>query len=286
MTRNELIRMAGRLAVRYRLAPPARLSRGPAGVYAGAGSGNSIDFHDFREYQPGDDLRRVDWRAYARNEQMQLKLYREEVSPVVEIFPDTSRSMDAYPGKAEALVFLCAFLAEAARGAEGRPVLLSGQRRWSGPALEEGLAALSFAGEQCPQVPYAGAAAGRPVRYFLSDFLYADGVEQLFVRSAAGALMLQPLLLLAASERDPQWLGGHRLTDAERPELFLDLKITLQEVERYRHRLRLHEDLLQTQALRQGGRLCAVDAPDEALSEAGCQTLVTRLLKGGVIVAA
>lgn len=286
MTREELIQHAARLASSYRLVPPAQLARGPAGVYAGAGSGNSIDFHDFREYQPGDDLRRVDWRAYARSEQMQLKLYREEVSALVEILPDTSLSMSAYPGKEQATVFLCAFLAGAARSGEGRPVLLAGKRRWVGPAFEEGLARLAFAGGEPPEVSVGGGASGRPVRFFLSDFLYPQGVEQLFVRCAAGALQLQPLLLLSRSERDPAWFGGHRLVDVEDAEHPVDIKITPQETVRYRQRLRLHEDLLCAQASRQGGRLLSADVPDGALTQDDCSRLTRRLLQDGVITAA
>lgn len=286
MTREELIRHAARLAASYRLVPPAQLARGPAGVYAGAGSGNSIDFHDFREYQPGDDLRRVDWRAYARNEQMQLKLYREEVSPLVEILPDSSLSMSAYPGKEQALIFLCAFLAGAARSGEGRPVLLADKRRWVGAAFEEGLARLAFSGGQPPEVSVGGGASGRPVRFFLSDFLYSQGVEQLFVRSAAGALQLQPLLLLSRSERDPEWFGGHRLVDVEDAEHPVDIKITPQEAARYRQRLRLHEDMLCAQASRHGGRLLSAEVPDGELTQEDCSRLTRRLLQDGVITAA
>lgn len=286
MTRDELIQTARRLSAAYRLVPPAQLSRGPAGVYGGTGSGNSIDFHDFREYQPGDDLRRVDWRAYARTEQLQLKLYREEVSPIVELLPDTSLSMSAYPGKEEALVFLCAFLAGAARSGEGRPVLLLAGRRWSGSAVEEGLARLSCSGAEPPVVAVGGSATGRPVRFFLSDFLYPSGVEQILARGAAGALQLQPIFLLAQSERDPEWFGGHRLVDAEDAGTFMDIRITAQEVTRYRQRLRSHEEQLAAGALRQNGRLCALTVADCGLESADCAELVKRLLQEGVITAA
>lgn len=287
MTPQELIRSAHVLGAAYRLSPPAQLSRGPAGVYGGSASGNSIDFHDFREYQPGDDLRRVDWRAYARTEQMQLKLYREEVSPVVEILPDTSQSMSVYPGKRQGVIFLCAFLAVVARGAEGRPVLLAGKRRWVGREFEAGLETLEFSGSQPPVVSPGSGAMGRPVRFFISDFLYPEGVEQLFSRCAAGALQLQPLLLLSASERDPSsWLGGQRLIEAEDERAFADIRITATEVARYNMRLRAHEQMLAIEASRHGGRLLALEAADQDLDEDGCAGLVQRLLREGVITAA
>ena len=38
-------------------------------------TGESMEFMDHREYQPGDDLRRLDWAAYARSDKMIVKLY-------------------------------------------------------------------------------------------------------------------------------------------------------------------------------------------------------------------
>ena len=48
---------------------------------------------DHREYQPGDDLRRLDWAAYARSDKMIVKLYRQEVCPHLDVVIDGSRSM-------------------------------------------------------------------------------------------------------------------------------------------------------------------------------------------------
>ena len=40
--------------------------RGPSGEWSGVGLGNSVDFQDHRPYSPGDDLRYVNWAAFAR----------------------------------------------------------------------------------------------------------------------------------------------------------------------------------------------------------------------------
>ena len=61
------------------IAMPARFGR--SGYYPGRHTGSSLDFKDFREYQPGDDLRRIDWGAYARSDKLIVKLYREEIDP-------------------------------------------------------------------------------------------------------------------------------------------------------------------------------------------------------------
>ena len=56
--------------------------------------GQSVEFADYRTYSHGDDLRRVDWNAYARMERLFIKLYQEEEDLTVHILLDASRSMD------------------------------------------------------------------------------------------------------------------------------------------------------------------------------------------------
>jgi uncharacterized protein (DUF58 family) len=56
--------------------------------------GQSVEFADYRNYAPGDDLRRVDWNAYARLERLFIKLYQEEEDLTVHILLDASKSMD------------------------------------------------------------------------------------------------------------------------------------------------------------------------------------------------
>ncbi len=46
---------------------PQVAASGLTGSRAGRRTGSSIDFQDYREYQPGDDLRFIDWGIYARN---------------------------------------------------------------------------------------------------------------------------------------------------------------------------------------------------------------------------
>lgn len=56
--------------------------------------GSSVEFADFRDYSLGDDLRYVDWRAYARLDKLFLKLFVEEEDLTVHLLIDTSKSMD------------------------------------------------------------------------------------------------------------------------------------------------------------------------------------------------
>jgi uncharacterized protein (DUF58 family) len=56
--------------------------------------GQSVEFADFRNYVPGDDLRFIDWNLYARLEKLFLKLFLEEEDLHFFALVDASASMD------------------------------------------------------------------------------------------------------------------------------------------------------------------------------------------------
>ena len=56
--------------------------------------GQSVEFADFRNYVPGDDLRLIDWNLYARLDKLILKLFLEEEDLHFYALIDASRSMD------------------------------------------------------------------------------------------------------------------------------------------------------------------------------------------------
>jgi len=53
-----------------------------------------VEFADYRDYTPGDDLRRLDWNIYARLDRPFIKLFEEEEDLAVYLLVDGSRSMD------------------------------------------------------------------------------------------------------------------------------------------------------------------------------------------------
>ena len=62
--------------------------------------GSGLEFADHRAYAPGDDFRRVDWRAYQRLDKLLLRLFEEEQDLPVYLFIDCSRSMwEGQPSK-------------------------------------------------------------------------------------------------------------------------------------------------------------------------------------------
>ena len=64
--------------------------------------GFNIEFASYREYTPGDDLRRLDWRVFARSDRHYIKQYEQESNARVTFVCDASASMK-YKGASAAL---------------------------------------------------------------------------------------------------------------------------------------------------------------------------------------
>ncbi|MBN1395836.1 MAG: DUF58 domain-containing protein [Pirellulales bacterium] len=234
---------------RYALAAPRRAPQGTAGAQLGRLAGESMEFMDHREYQPGDDLRRLDWAAYARSDKMIVKLFRQEVSPHLDVVIDGSRSMDLPGGgKVRAAVGLAAALAAAAGNAghthraflTGRgcqPIVGGGES----PSLWQGL---KFDSPEAPPDSFrALPPAWRPrgIRVLISDLLWLD--DPLLLLSALGdrAAAVHVIQVLAADDDAPPHRGNVRLVDSESDEVeevFLDAAA----LARYRAKLQNHRE--------------------------------------------
>jgi uncharacterized protein (DUF58 family) len=64
-----------------------------SGLHDSPFHGFSVEFSDYRNYQPGDDLRHLDWRLYARSDRLCIKRYMQETNVRFYLVCDTSASM-------------------------------------------------------------------------------------------------------------------------------------------------------------------------------------------------
>ncbi len=76
------------------------------GLHRSPFHGVSVEFSEYRDYQPGDDLRHLDWQLYARSNRLCIKKYTQETNVRVFAVVDTSASMkykgsDAWGSKLE-----------------------------------------------------------------------------------------------------------------------------------------------------------------------------------------
>ncbi len=64
-----------------------------AGLHKSPRRGFSVEFTDYRHYHPGDDIRHVDWKIYARSGEYFIKQYQDETNVRCHILLDCSASM-------------------------------------------------------------------------------------------------------------------------------------------------------------------------------------------------
>ena len=63
------------------------------GRHGGVRTGPGVEFHSHRAYQPGDDLRRINWALYARQRRLHVRESRQESRRPVHIIVDATASM-------------------------------------------------------------------------------------------------------------------------------------------------------------------------------------------------
>lgn len=228
MTKEELSECHARAlaaAGRLRLPLRAKVWKGQAGSFLGAGSGSSLDFQDHRSYIPGDDPRHINWNAYARTGTYTMKLYREEVRPVVDVVLDVSDSMFFVPEKAHRVAELFSLIVESAKhaGASTLAHLVKGPASRPMPTERVSTSAwyedaMDFDSPDASAPPNLSAVPFRhnAIRVFISDLLFPGDPEPCLQHLASrqgSPILLAPY---TASEADPEWQGQYDFIDAEK----------------------------------------------------------------------
>jgi len=95
---SDLMKMLDRLSIVSRKLFPGAIK----GKRRSVKRGSSVEFADYRDYQPGDDFRFIDWNIYARLDRLFLKTFVEEENIYIHILLDVSPSMNfGSPSKLE-----------------------------------------------------------------------------------------------------------------------------------------------------------------------------------------
>ena len=226
-----------KVASAFRLAMPRTPVGGRLGERLGSGTGSSLEFQDYRQYTMGDDLRHVDWSAYARSEVLTVRLYREEVAPRIDLVLDVSRSMAVTPEKSRAYGELCALLACACASAEADSRVVTASADPAQPLerpeqIERFLECdATLSALEDSHLPLRR----RSLRVVVSDFLFPHDADVLVNRLARDGASLALLQLTLPEEADPVAEGGRRMLDVEGHGEF-DLVIDDKAVRDYRER--------------------------------------------------
>src|ERR1051326_5503293 len=65
------------------------------GLHRAPHLGSSTDFAEHRQYMPGDDIRRIDWRLYARSDRYYIKEFEADTNANFSVLVDVSKSMSS-----------------------------------------------------------------------------------------------------------------------------------------------------------------------------------------------
>ncbi|HEX7260323.1 MAG TPA: DUF58 domain-containing protein [Luteolibacter sp.] len=212
-------------AGRVRLPLRSRVWRGQAGEFTGGGTGSSMDFQDHRAYSPGDDPRHINWQAYARTGSYTMKLFREEVRPVVDLILDASESMFFDETKAARVAEIFYLIAASAQAA-GASLTLHAVRGDASLALDPATLRTHRWLESARTLPATDAAQApdlsrlplraNAIRVFLSDLLFSgdpDPILRLLGQRHGSVILFSPFL---ATEARPDWSGNYEFIDPER----------------------------------------------------------------------
>ena len=269
-----------RAGARYALTAPRNVPFGIAGGQMGKRPGSSLEFIDHREYQPGDDLRRIDWSGFARSDKLTVKLYRDEVNPHLDVVIDGSCSMALEDtSKAQATLGLAAVFATAASNVgyshtawvagDGCQQVDNGTNRpsiWAGLDFTyRGDLSTSFA-----KLPPSWRPFG--LRVLLSDLLWSGDPLTMLAQFAEQATAVVVVQVLAEADANPTERGNIRLIDSETEtvqEIFLDPVAA----KRYRDALARHQESWHL-AAKQTGAIITTVVAEEILSDWRLEALV------------
>ncbi len=213
--------------------------------------GQSVEFADFRNYVPGDDLRLLDWNLYARLDKLIVKLFLEEEDLHFYLLLDASQSMEfGQPSKlqyarqlAAALAFIGLVRSDRVRietlgqTTQQRSPVLRG--RSSVPRMLRQLEAIGLEG---PVSLAQGVKnfclrnTGRGVVVLISDLMDKQGYETALRWFVAHQVDCYVVHLLSQEELDPDVKGDLKLVDCEDHDA-AEITVSAPLLARYQHTL-------------------------------------------------
>ena len=237
-------------ALRRRLRGRAR--SGSGGDHIAKRRGSSAEFLEHRPYAPGDDLRRIDWLAFARTGEPMFKLFRAEEDVIVRLVVDASASLDdeATPTKMLVAKRLAASIGYMALAASERAQVVTvsdglsrvrepSRGRGSLPKLLRDLDEIEARGgtDLSKAIDAVIARSDRPgMLVVVSDFLDPGPVGAAITRAASAGHDVALVQVLSPDELAPRLDGDLALEDAETGAI-VEVTIDARAIDAYMDRL-------------------------------------------------
>jgi len=261
---------------RMRINPQRRRTNRMRGEHLSGKGGTSIEFSDYRDYVPGDDLRYVDWNIFSRLNHPYLKLYAHEEEMHVPILLDSSSSMD-FEGKFELARQIAAALGVMGlMNVEKVSVYTCGPRGGQAPCLRpcSGRVSLKRFFQFLEQTETGGDVSieqsvetvlkqhsGKGVVIVVSDFLTFGDVTRAFNLLHGAGLEIYALQILGPTELDPELTGDLRFVDSETDQT-LDVSSIGELLGLYQDHLHGLKNYLASECRKRNGRFVSISSDD------------------------
>ena len=228
--------------------------------------GSSMEFADFRDYSPGDDVRFVDWNSFSRLHRPYIKLFHEEEVVHYLLLVDGSNSMQ-FEGKYERALELAGALGlMALRHTERLSIHILNDQPTRLPtctgraSMHKVFRFLESSSESKGTTPLEKSIdaalqhhQGRGVVILLSDFLTFGNLKRAFNALFSSGLEIFALQILSPTETDPDLTADSRLVDSESNSL-LDVSATGDLLQFYQQHRQDYEETLAKLAQSRSGR--------------------------------
>ena len=256
--------------------------------------GASVEFADFRPYNLGDDIRRIDWNAYGRFEKLFLKQFLEEEDLDITLLLDASSSMGfGSPSKllmAQQIAGALGYVGLKSFDRVSAAVFDANVRAWFPPSRGRGApprlfqflenqAALGESDFSRAMRSVALPARRGGIAVVMSDFLLQEGYENGLKALASRGFDVTAIQILDREELNPVLVGDLKLLDCENRARVREVTMGAGLRRTYQANIEAHCDGLRTFCRRLGMNYVQVS------NDVPVETTVLRLLRGAGLVA-
>ena len=216
---------------RMRINSICRFTNRQRGEHLSGRGGTSMEFSDYRDYSPGDDLRFIDWNIYARLNRPYLKLFKIEEEMHLVIIIDASNSM-MFEGKLDlAKSIAAAYGVMGLYGNERVSVYVVGDKNSAVPLhfpASAGRGNMRKMFHFLENIEGGGTSSidqgvdevlkyhrGKGVALILSDFLTFGDIKRAMNALFSASLEICAMQVMSPSELDPELNDDSRFIDSE-----------------------------------------------------------------------
>ena len=249
---------------RLKLAMNIRIDKGMSGARKSSAKGSSVEFSDFREYIPGDDIRRIDWNVDGRLDKLFIKQFMEEKEAFYHIFVDSSASMNFGEKKKSdmALKLAAVFVWLVQKQLDRVEIFTLSDGRLDRTSPITGRSSFARMLDELEKVSFGGTTGineaisrakinGRGVTIIISDFLDPEGIDEAikFLIFKRQEVMLLQVLAHEEIEFDEE--GTFAIKDMETSD---EVRVTMsrQTIKNYQKTLESHNQKIQRLAKKYG----------------------------------